>query len=86
MGSLLNNVFSRFNTNYGLQRVEAFMSKNMNSLGASLNSVKNSIETIRVNIRWMESNFNIVSFWLQENTNLFRNIKSDDFIDFDQIF
>lgn len=67
MAHLVQNVVKSFNTNYELDRINQFLSQNPDS-GAIRDGLKQSIENIKTNIRWIEKNSQNLADWLYENS------------------
>ena len=73
-------MFGRYKTKYELDRVQDFSVKNSFKLTGIEATVQNTIETININIKWMDLHFEAVDRWLKENTGFFK-VSSSDFIE-----
>ncbi|XP_067012904.2 endoplasmic reticulum aminopeptidase 1 isoform X2 [Anabrus simplex] len=62
MGSLISAVTSHFSTEYDLQEVSSFF-RDMN-VGSGSRSLMQSLETIRLNIHWVQRNEDAIFSWL----------------------
>jgi hypothetical protein len=67
LGNLVTNLLSGYNTPSNLQKVLDFMSQNPDQ-GVATAAFKESVETISTNIRWMKTNFETISQFLQEQS------------------
>ncbi|VDI15787.1 Hypothetical predicted protein, partial [Mytilus galloprovincialis] len=61
---LITDVTSKFNTEFDLQSLQTFKDS-IPDLGSSAAAFDRAIETTRANIKWMDSNFQIIKDWLQ---------------------
>ncbi|XP_052097491.1 aminopeptidase N-like isoform X1 [Mytilus californianus] len=61
---LLGGVTAKFNTEFDLQSIQTFKDS-LPNLGNAAAAFDRAIETTRANIKWMESNFQIIKDWLQ---------------------
>ncbi|XP_052084137.1 aminopeptidase N-like isoform X2 [Mytilus californianus] len=61
---LIADVTAKFNTENDLQSILTFKASRPN-LGNAAAAIDRAIETTRANIKWMDSNFQIIKNWLQ---------------------
>ncbi|CAG2230690.1 ANPEP [Mytilus edulis] len=61
---LIADVTAKFNTEADIQSIQAFKDSQQN-LGASTAAFDRAIETTRANIKWMNSNFQVIKDWLK---------------------
>ncbi|VDI28773.1 aminopeptidase N, partial [Mytilus galloprovincialis] len=61
---LIADVTAKFNTEADIQSIQAFKNSQQN-LGASTAAFDRAIETTRANIKWMNSNFQVIKDWLK---------------------
>ena len=66
LSRLVESVTSNLNTKYQLNRVEDFIKRTPN-LGIASDAFKQSLENIKTNIRWIETNKNNINTWLLNN-------------------
>ena len=65
LSNLVESILSRLKTKYELSRVEEFMRKA--TLGIATASFEQGVETIKTNIRWLDTNKDGVNTWLTNN-------------------
>ena len=65
LGNLVTSLLSGYNSESDLQKVIDFIQQNPEQ-GVASDAFKESIETIKTNIRWMKNNFEIISQFLEE--------------------
>ena len=68
LSRLIERVLNNFNNRYELKLVEDFISQHP-YLGISEGAFKQSVETININIRWINKNLNLIGNWLEHNVN-----------------
>ncbi|KAK7027939.1 hypothetical protein SK128_026274 [Halocaridina rubra] len=56
-----------FNTAQLLKEVELFKEEHASDLGTATRSVEQVIETTKINIAWMNSNYDVIVKWLDQN-------------------
>ncbi|XP_063436788.1 aminopeptidase N-like [Mytilus trossulus] len=61
---LVTDVTAKFNTEFDLQSLQTFKDS-IPDLGSSSAAFDRAIETTQANIKWMDSNFQIIKDWLQ---------------------
>ena len=69
LSNLVESVLSNLKTKYQLNRVEEFFRKasSLDKLGITATSFQQGLETIKTNMRWIETNKETVSTWLSLN-------------------
>ena len=65
LANLVRSVLIKFSSELELKNVREFLQKHAN-LGNTASVFKESIETINLNIRWMDKNFDSIAKWLDE--------------------
>jgi hypothetical protein len=65
--SLVEASLSKLNTKNDLKRVENFIKSHPN-LGVATAAFQNGLETIKTNIRWLETNLESLKKWFQDNS------------------
>lgn len=76
MFKLLEVVTRSFNNRGDLDRLRQFRDRNV-SRPAIYDAINKAIENVKINIRWVETNFEKIYKWL-ENDHLTNNKKSDE--------
>lgn len=69
LGRLIAAITSRFTTNTQLEEMQAFFNKYPEA-GAGASSRKEALASVRNNVKWLEQNFQSVSDWLENNSQL----------------
>ncbi len=61
----MSNVFGNLNTEFDLANLHAFNIRH-SDLGVATKAYQETLEIVEANIRWMNTNFNSISVWLQK--------------------
>ncbi|XP_037798491.1 aminopeptidase N-like isoform X2 [Penaeus monodon] len=69
-GELLKLVTREFNTKMDLKRVENFLKSEMKDMDSNHRRVQQVLMTIKDNVRWMESSYDVIVQWLEEKGGL----------------
>ncbi len=65
LANLVSNVFGSLNTELDLKNLQAFGIRH-SDLGVALKAYEETLEIVEANIRWMGTNFNSISEWLEK--------------------
>ena len=65
LANLVSNVFSNLNSEFDLKNLQAFNVRHPD-LGVASKAFEETLEIVEANIRWMNTNFNSISEWLEK--------------------
>lgn len=64
LNDLVLECLNGLNSKYDLDKIESFIQNGNVDLGMTMDSFKQVIEEINTNIRWLNKNFDLVTYWL----------------------
>jgi len=64
LNDLVVECLNGLNSKYDLDKIESFIQNGNVDLGMTMDSFKQVIEEIHTNIRWLNKNFDLVTYWL----------------------